>query len=141
MTISILIGSPAEHYLLCVIFLFLTLQQKLLIIFSKTYKFIPIIIIFISSINSIKSEYLWLGARIINNENINIGPGYDIYNYIDKNDLPTKNNLYLSQPVLYFLTDQKPIHKLIFPTQFNAHAKTLGGCDNAPELYVSLFQK
>lgn len=142
MTISILIGSPAEHYLLCVILFISYFAAKTFnYFFSKTYKFIPIIIIFISSINSIKSEYLWLGARIINNENINIGPGYDIYNYIDKNDLPTKNNLYLSQPVLYFLTDQKPIHKLIFPTQFNAHAKTLGGFDNAAELYKSLFKK
>ena len=142
MTMSILIGSPAEHYLLCVILFFSYFAAKTLdYFFLKKYRYIPIIIIFISSINSIKSEYLWLGARIINNENLNIGPGYDIYNYINKNNLPIKNNLYLSHPILYFLTDQKPIHKLIFPTQFNAHAKTLGGFDNAPELYKSLFKK
>ena len=52
-----------------------------------------------------------------------------------------KNKVLVGQPVLYFLTDQKPIHKLIFPTQFNAHAKTLGGFDNAAELYKSLFKK
>ena len=142
MTISILIGSPAEHYLLCVILFVSYFSAKTFnYFFSEKYKYIPIIIIFISSINSIKSDYLWLGARIINNENLNIGPGYDIYNYINKNNLPIKNNLYLSHQILYFLNDQKPSHKLIFPTQFNAHAKTLGGFDNASELYKSLFKK
>ena len=35
MTISILIGSPAEHYLLCVILFISYFAQKLLIIFFQ----------------------------------------------------------------------------------------------------------
>ncbi len=141
-TISIFVGSVAEHYLLSlVIFISYFAARTIHFFFINKLKFLPIIVILITSISTVKSEYLWFGARMFNDQNIMVGPSYNILRYINENKLPVKNNLYLSQPILYFLTDQKPFHKLIFPTQFNAHAKTIGKFDDVTDLYLDLFNR
>ena len=140
--LSIFVGAAAEHYLLSVIIFISYFSAKTINSFSiKKLKYLPILIVLISSFNSVKSEYFWLAARILNNQSLMVGPGFDILNYMKKNKLPIEKNLYLSQPILYFLTDQKPVHKLIFPTQFNAHATTIGNFDEVSDLYLSLFKK
>ena len=139
---SITSGYPAEHYLLSLVVLVSYFSAKIITHFNyRLFRFLPIIILIITTLNTIKSEYLWLGARIYNKQDIMIGPGYNVYNFIIKNNLPLENNLYLSQPIIYFLTNQKPIHKLIFPTQFNAHATTISKFDNPAKLYESLFRE
>ncbi len=140
-TVSIFVGAAAEHYLLSIIIFISYFSAKTINFFSiKKIKYLPIIIVLITSINSVKSEYLWLAARILNNQNLMVGPSFNILNYMKENKLPIEKNLYLSQPILYFLTDQKPLHKLIFPTQFNAHATTIGNFDKVSDLYLSLFK-
>jgi hypothetical protein len=138
--ISLIPGEPAESNLIEILpfacfFSVFTLKN------FKSYQIKIIFFIFLfSSIYQIQTEYRYLFSRIIHKQSLMIGPTYEILNFIKNSKVDSSNSFYLNYQLLYFETDNKPIHKLMFPTQYN-YWNLIIEKRNRDELYQDIFNK
>ena len=138
--ISIIVGESAEHYLIQIVPFISYFSFKLIKYTSKNYiTFIILIVVFFSGVNSVRTEYQWLLSRLINKHELYIGPTFEINKFLVKNNYNEKKVFYLNYPLGYFLNNQKPIHKLIHPTQFNRWYSIISKNKNRSDLYQDIF--
>jgi hypothetical protein len=132
----------AEHYLLSLA-PFISFFSSLMInkILKSNFKYIILIILFLSSALAVRTEYIWLLGRTYKQLPLMAGQEYDVYNFMLKNKINWKNSFYINYQILYFLTNEKPIHKLIFPTQYNQWGKIMYNYDKTSEVYQDIFNK
>lgn len=110
-------------------------------ILKSNFKYIILVIFFLSSALAIRTEYIWLVGRIYKQQPLMAGQEYDVYNFINKNKINSKNAFYINYQILYFLTNEKPIHKLIFPTQYNQWGRIMYGYNKISDVYQDIFNK
>ena len=141
-TLSLIAGQVAEHYLLSLA-PFISFFSSLMInkILKSNFKYIILIILFLSSALAVRTEYIWLLGRTYKQLPLMAGQEYDVYNFMLKNKINWKNSFYINYQILYFLTNEKPIHKLIFPTQYNQWGKIMYNYDKTSEVYQDIFNK
>ena len=139
---SLIAGQVAEHYLLSLA-PFICFFSSLAIdkILKSNFKYIILVIFFLSSALAIRTEYIWLVGRIYKQQPLMAGQEYDVYNFINKNKINSKNAFYINYQILYFLTNEKPIHKLIFPTQYNQWGRIMYGYNKISDVYQDIFNK
>jgi hypothetical protein len=80
-------------------------------------------------------------GRIYKQQPLMTGQEYDVYNFINKNKINSKNAFYINYQILYFLTNEKPIHKLIFPTQYNQWGRIMYSYNKISDVYQDIFNK
>jgi hypothetical protein len=133
---SLIAGQVAEHYLLSLA-PFICFFSSLAIdkILKSNFKYIILVIFFLSSALAIRTEYIWLVGRIYKQQPLMTGQEYDVYNFINKNKINSKNAFYINYQILYFLTNEKPIHKLIFPTQYNQWGRIMYSYNKISDVY------
>lgn len=139
---SLIAGQVAEHYLLSLA-PFICFFSSLAIdkILKSNFKYIILVIFFLSSALAIRTEYIWLVGRIYKQQPLMAGQEYDVYNFMNKNKINSKNAFYINYQILYFLTNEKPIHKLIFPTQYNQWGRIMYGYNKISDVYQDILNK
>jgi len=140
--LSLIAGQVAEHYLLSLA-PFICFFSSLIInkILKSNFKYTVLIILFLSSALAVRTEYIWLLGRIYKQQPLMVGQEYEVYNFMLKNKINWKNSFYINYQILYFLTNEKPIHKLIFPTQYNEWGKIMYGYNKISAVYQDIFNK
>ena len=140
--LSLIAGQVAEHYLLSLA-PFICFFSSLAIdkILKSNFKYIILVIFFLSSALATRTEYIWLVGRIYKQQPLMTGQEYDVYNFMNKNKINSKNAFYINYQILYFLTNEKPIHKLIFPTQYNEWGRIMYGYNKISDVYQDIFNK
>lgn len=140
--ISLLAGQVNEYYLLSLA-PFICFFSSLAIdkILKSNFKYIILVIFFLSSALAIRTEYIWLVGRIYKQQPLMAGQEYDVYNFMNKNKINSKNAFYINYQILYFLTNEKPIHKLIFPTQYMQWGRIMYGYNKISDVYQDIFNK
>ena len=140
--LSLIGGQVAEHYLLSLA-PFICFFSSLMInrILKSNFKYIILISFFLTSALAIRTEYIWLLGRIYKQQPLMAGQEYDVYNFMLKNKINWKNSFYINYQILYFLTNEKPIHKLIFPTQYNEWGRIMYGYNKISDVYQDIFNK
>jgi hypothetical protein len=137
---STLFGEKAEHYLIQVAPFASYFALKLINNYVNKKIILSVFLIFIySSFNSIRTEYQWLFSRLIHKQDLFIGPSFVVNNFLKKNEYNNERVFYICYPLGYFFNNQKPIHKLIHPTQFNKWFLLISKKSYRSELYQDIF--
>lgn len=140
--LSLIAGQVNEYYLLSLA-PFICFFSSLMIneILKSNFKYTIFIILFLSSALAVRTEYIWLLGRIYKQQPLMVGQEYDVYNFMLENKINWKNSFYINYQILYFLTNEKPIHKLIFPTQYNEWGRIMYGYNKISDVYQDIFNK